>query len=175
MGEFATIITSGAKRARAYSTLMLQGVEAASAAKKPVGQGGKIIDTNTPSFVFGHLALYPARIFTLLGHDGTHIAAPEAWHELFKAGAVCLDDGSAKYPALNVLTEHYFRSMDAAIELLDRTPDVMLLSQHPDEKARVNWPCIGAAFNFLLGGHVMVHMGQLSAWRRCMGLAAAAT
>jgi hypothetical protein len=37
----------------------------------------------------------------------------------------------------------------------------------------VNWPCIGAAFNFLLSGHVMVHMGQVSAWRRCMGLPAA--
>jgi hypothetical protein len=49
----------------------------------------------------------------------------------------------------------------------------MLLAQHPDEKARVNWPCIGAAFNFLLSGHVMVHMGQVSAWRRCMGLPAA--
>lgn len=175
MGDFATILTTGAKRARMYSELMLQGIEPAAAAKKPLGAGGKLIDTNTPAFVFGHLALYPARIFTLLGKDASHIAAPEAWHELFKAGAPCLDDGSASYPSFTTLTAHFFRATDAAIDLLSNTPDVHLLAMHPDEKARANWPNIGSAFNFLLSGHVMVHMGQVSAWRRCVGLPSAAT
>lgn len=173
MGEFASIITVSARRARSYSGLMLQGIDGSQAAKKPLGHNGKVIDTNTPSFVFGHLALYPARILTLLGQDASAIAAPEAWHDLFKAGAPCLDDGTSKYPPLDVLSEHFFRATDAAIEALDRTPDAQLLAQHPDEKARANWPCIGAAFNFLLVGHVMVHAGQVSAWRRCYGLPAA--
>jgi hypothetical protein len=173
MGDYATILISGAKRARAYSELMLQGIDASHAAKKPAGAGGKLIDTNTPSFVYGHLALYPARILTLLGKDASAIAAPEAWHDLFKAGAPCLDDGTSAYPSFSTLTAHYFRATDAAIDTLARTPDVMLLAMHPDEKARANWPNIGSAINFLLSGHVMVHMGQVSAWRRCMGLSAA--
>jgi hypothetical protein len=32
------------------------------------------------------------------------------------------------------------------------------------------FPTIGAAINFYLIGHVQVHLGQISAWRRGMGL-----
>ena len=29
---------------------------------------------------------------------------------------------------------------------------------------------VGGAINFYIGGHVQVHLGQLSAWRRAIGL-----
>jgi hypothetical protein len=32
---------------------------------------------------------------------------------------------------------------------------------------------VGALVSFYLGGHVMNHVGQLSAWRRAMGLPSA--
>ena len=35
------------------------------------------------------------------------------------------------------------------------------------------FPTVGAAINFYLTGHVMMHAGQISAWRRCMGMPAA--
>jgi hypothetical protein len=31
-------------------------------------------------------------------------------------------------------------------------------------------PTVGAAVNFMLGGHLQMHLGQVSAWRRAMGL-----
>ena len=35
------------------------------------------------------------------------------------------------------------------------------------------FPTKGAALGFYVGGHFMMHMGQLSAWRRAMGMGAA--
>jgi hypothetical protein len=35
------------------------------------------------------------------------------------------------------------------------------------------FPTIGGAVNFLLVGHVQMHLGQVSTWRRVMGLGSA--
>jgi hypothetical protein len=41
-------------------------------------------------------------------------------------------------------------------------------------RSREMFPTLGAVVAFYLGGHVMNHLGQLSAWRRCLGLPPAA-
>jgi hypothetical protein len=40
----------------------------------------------------------------------------------------------------------------------------------PDESRRERFPTVGAATNFLLNDHLMFHAGQVSAWRRAVGL-----
>ena len=37
-------------------------------------------------------------------------------------------------------------------------------------RARELFPTIGAVVAFYLAGHVLNHLGQLSTWRRCIGL-----
>ena len=41
-------------------------------------------------------------------------------------------------------------------------------------RSRELFPTLGAVVAFYLAGHVMNHLGQLSAWRRCIGLPPAA-
>jgi hypothetical protein len=35
------------------------------------------------------------------------------------------------------------------------------------------FPTLGSLYNFYVGGHMMMHLGQISTWRRMMGLGAA--
>ena len=35
------------------------------------------------------------------------------------------------------------------------------------------FPTVGVAVNFLVNNHVMMHLGQISTWRRLMGLGSA--
>lgn len=177
MAEHAQNIVAGAKRAAQYAELMLKDVDPAKAGSKPRGMNNVVIDTNTPSFVFGHLAIYPARVLTLLGRPESEIAAikvTEQWENLFKAGAPCEDDtGNTKYPAFKTLSDHFLKAHAAAMQALEATPDAQLTAVFPDPARREVFPTIGAAINFLMIGHPMVHLGQVSAWRRCMGLKSA--
>lgn len=177
MGAFGEALAAMGTFAGGYAELILKDVRAQQFARKPRFEtpgGGTVVDTNHPAFNFGHLALYPHRAFSLTGASGAHIEAPAAWQDLFKAGAPCLDDPSGTiYPAMNVLTEAFFKHHKAAVEHIRSVGDDVLAGVNPNEAARSRFPTVGAAVGFLLHGHVMVHMGQLSAWRRCFGMPSA--
>jgi hypothetical protein len=171
MGEYVEIVLAGAKRTRGYAEKLAQGITPAQAGRKPVLTTGKVIDTNHPLFVYGHLSIYPARFFTLTGADASSVQAPEAWVTLFKAGAPCEDDVHGTiYPAWGEVLAQYLRATDAALAHLSTVHDAVLLGQTPDPKMREAFPTVGAIINFLSSAHSMMHLGQVSAWRRCMGL-----
>jgi hypothetical protein len=138
--------------------------------------GGQLVQTNHAAFVLGHLALYPAKVFTRLGRPAGSTACPETWPALFEAGAACQDDADAKiYPPLAVLTQRFFAGYEAAAKAVAETPDAALLAPNTAEgRSRETFPTLGAVVGFYLSGHVMNHLGQLSAWRRCLGLPPAA-
>jgi hypothetical protein len=71
---------------------------------------------------------------------------------------------------MSVVLEAFGRAYDVALTEVARASDAQLLKETPNESHRKNFPTIGALSNFLLGAHVAVHIGQVSAWRRCMGL-----
>jgi hypothetical protein len=171
-------IIAGAKRVAQYAQLMLKDIDPATAAAKPSGRANVIIDTNTPTFVFGHLAIYPARVLSLLGRPDAEISAikvSEQWENFFKAGAPCEDDANnSLYPSLALLSQHFFHAHDQAMRALEHPgTDARLLEPFPDPARREVFPLVGAAINFLMVGHPMVHLGQVSTWRRCMGLKSA--
>jgi hypothetical protein len=103
------------------------------------------------------------------------IKVSEQWEALFKAGAPCEDDvENTKYPSLTAVSAHFLKAHAAAMHALaTATSDEPLLAPFPDPARREVFPTVGAAVNFLMVGHPMVHLGQVSAWRRCMGLGAA--
>jgi hypothetical protein len=177
MGQYLDMMLAGAKRSRLYSEKLLVGVKPEQAARKPhfeTGGAPLMVDTNHPTFVFGHLALYPARIMKFAGLDNTAFAVPAGWEDLFKAGVPCHDDPEGKiYPKLDVVTAQFFKGTDAMIATLEKTDDNILLVPTPDEKMRERFPLAGAAITFMLNNHVMLHLGQISAWRRCFGLPSA--
>jgi hypothetical protein len=58
----------------------------------------------------------------------------------------------------------------AASEALKSANDECFFAENPNEPMRDKFPTVGAMIGFYVGGHFMVHMGQLSAWRRACGL-----
>ena len=177
MGQFLDMMLTGAKRSRAYSEKLLVGIKPEQAARKPhfeTDAAAVVVDTNHPTFVYGHLSLYPARILKFVGLSTGAVEAPEGWEAIFKAGVPCLDDpGQTIYPKFEVVSAQFFKATDAAIAALAKLDDSALLAPTPEERYRESFPLTGAAVNFMLNNHMMIHLGQVSAWRRCFGLPSA--
>jgi hypothetical protein len=170
MGQYAQMITAPAKMARGYAERVLVGVTPQQFGRKPAAEG-KTIETNHPAWVFGHLATYPAKIAPMVGLDGSKLAPPPNFEELFKDGTPCKDDPTGTiYPAMEAITGAFFRAHDGLFELLGGIDDAKLIQPTLDEKARQRFPLVGARVLFMCNNHIMMHMGQISAWRRCMGL-----
>lgn len=173
MGATMDMILKPAQRTLGYAKKLAEGVTPQTAARFP-HFGDKTIITNHPTFVFGHLSLYPARILGFYGLDASAVAAPAGWAELLKAGVECQDDPKGTiYPAWPVVFEQYVKSYESAIASLAAVNDSALMQPMPDEKVRETFPTLGIATVFMLNNHQMVHMGQVSAWRRCFGLPSA--
>ncbi|MBS0186897.1 MAG: DinB family protein [Planctomycetes bacterium] len=177
MGKVFEQIVTASRRGRGLADKMLVGVTPQIFARKPrfeTTAGTKVIDCNHPAFVFGHLSLYPARIYSLLGLDGTSVAAPAEYTDLFKAGAECKDDPEGRlYPAMDKVVGVFGRNYDTALDRLATLDDALLFTPTPDERYRQFFPMSGIAVNFMLTSHLMMHMGQISTWRRCFGLPSA--
>ncbi len=57
----------------------------------------------------------------------------------------------------------------AAIAALEKAEDSVFEQQNPNEGMRQKFATIGAMHGFYVGGQFMMHMGQMSAWRRMAG------
>ena len=173
MGATGEIIAASARRTQQYAERLLNAVTYEKFARKPVfEQGAKVVDTNHPCFVYGHLALYPGKVVQMIGVSARDAEVPTNWDELFRAGAECQDDPDRKiYPDMKVVTEKFFAGYKAAIEAVAQLPDAKFSEQTPNERYREFFPTIGGLCNFLLNNHVSMHLGQVSVWRRCYGLA----
>ncbi len=174
MGEFAASIARASRRTRAYAEKLVAGITPEMAARVPV-IGGVTIQTNHASFLFGHLSLYPARIAKVAGVSGEGLSVPEPWDGLFKVGAPCVDDPRSgqrdgHYPVFADVRDRFFETYDAVVTRIEGLDDAVFARVNPEERYREAFPTVGPACLFLLNNHVAMHMGQLSAWRRCMGL-----
>ncbi len=170
MGQYAQLITAAGKVSRVYAERLLVGITAQQFARKPA-VGGKTIDANHPAWVFGHLATYPAKVAGTVGLDGSKLAPPANFDELFKDGTPCQDDATGSiYPAMAVITGAFFQAHDGLFEVLGGIDDAKLIQPTPDEKARLRFPLVGGRLLFMCNNHIMMHLGQISTWRRCLGL-----
>lgn len=124
---------------------------------------------NHPAFVYGHLAIYPKKVAELLGEPDAVVDVPEGWDDLFQPGVECSADAS-KYPAKDAIVERFLADYKAASEVVARTPDEVFQREFPDESRRERFPTVGVAINFLMNNHTMMHLGQISSWRRAVGL-----
>jgi hypothetical protein len=135
--------------------------------------GGTTIESNHPAFVFGHLSLYGPRILTQLGQPAPTI--PANFDALFSKDAKCVDDPAATiYPSMAEVTTVFFDGYKAAATALRSIPDEALQAPNPMEgRMAALFPTLGSLQAFYCGGHLMMHLGQISAWRRMAGLGAA--
>lgn len=137
--------------------------------------GGTSIQSNHPAFIVGHLGLYPVKVLELLGSDGASAKPPAGFSELFSDKATCVDDpDSTIYPSADALVPFFEDSHAQAIEALRNATDEQLSADNPvDTPMRTVCPKLGSLLAFYMTGHVMIHLGQLSAWRRMEGLSPA--
>ncbi len=137
--------------------------------------GGVTIQSNHGAFVLGHLSIYGPRILEHLGGDVTAATPSQRFVEAFSKDAKCLDDPEGKfYPPMDQITETFLATYRAALEPLRRADDALMARTNPSGGRLTElFPTIGSMLAFYAGGHVSMHLGQMSAWRRMLGLSEA--
>ncbi|MCC7387598.1 MAG: DinB family protein [Phycisphaerales bacterium] len=174
MGSLAQTVIAPQGPLLRYAEKLLEGVTPAQFARQPLGRNG-IIDTNHPAFIFGHLSVYPARICAIAGITDSALANPPGFEGLFAAGSVCKDDpDGTTYPPMQEVTAHFFEGHRQMFARLAELSDEQLAAPHGQENdfSRA-FPSRAALLAFYVGPHPFTHIGQMSAWRRCMGLPSA--
>ncbi|MCC6909620.1 MAG: DinB family protein [Phycisphaerales bacterium] len=127
---------------------------------------------NHPAWCFGHLSLYPDRAFnSILGR--TDLARTnERFTKLFEPGSKCLDDASI-YPAKDEIMAELRERHAVMLDYLETVDDEVLQRPTAHERYASRFPQIGHVLHFLFANHVTMHLGQVSSWRRCIGLPSA--
>jgi hypothetical protein len=173
MPSIGPMIAASAKLSLGYSERLLKDITPHQFARFAT-VGGQQIESNHPAFIFGHLSLYSCRIVEQLGGDASSIKPTAEFENVFSQKAKCVDDPNGSiYPAMEQITERYFTGLNRSIATLEMADDALFSLENPNEPMRGKFPTMGAMHAFYVGGHTMMHLGQLSAWRRCMGLGAA--
>ena len=135
--------------------------------------GGVAVASNHPAFIYGHLSLYAPKILRLIGHPAPSV--PDQFELRFSKDAQCVDDPDLDlYPAMREVVEFFTEGHRMVSAALRSTGDDALQQPNPAEgRMKELFPTIGSAQAFYCGGHMMMHLGQMSAWRRMEGLGAA--
>ncbi|MFO0839895.1 MAG: DinB family protein [Phycisphaerae bacterium] len=172
MGQIGQILSHTASPPMAYAERLLSGIRAEDAPRfaRP---GGLQVISNHPTFVFGHLSLYPAKVLEHLRLPAGAAAIPAGWEAVFKAGVQCQDDPQQRiYPAFETVSQFFFASMKHALAALAEATDATLAAPNnaPEQRMRERFPMLGGMLGFYISGHTQMHLGQVSAWRRMMGL-----
>ncbi|MGD9790532.1 MAG: DinB family protein [Phycisphaerales bacterium] len=178
MGQIAELTLPAANRVRDNAVALCHGVDPKVAAHRPTFEhDGKpvTIETNHPVFILGHLAIYPPMMLTLLGRDASRVQVPESYTTLFGRGVKSHDarhmpEGLA-YPSFDEVRDAFIAGHDAVVAAIPTIDDALLLSNTPkDSRYAERFPKLGQVFQFFMLTHPMLHLGQFSTWRRCMGL-----
>lgn len=136
--------------------------------------GGVTIESNHPCFILGHLSLYGPRVVKELGGDMAGIEPTSAFQDAFSKSATCVDDPDGSiYPSMDEVVGAFRAGQERAISVLEQTSDEIFKTENPNEPMRGKFPTMGQMHAFYLGGHLMMHLGQFSAWRRAVGLGSA--
>jgi len=121
---------------------------------------------NHPAWVLGHLALTADMLGGMLGCEPL---CPPEWQTLFGMDSTPSDDPAA-YPSRDELLTTLEKAHTAIAAAVERLPEDRWGEPTPLEAVRGFLPTFGDAIVFVTTSHEMMHLGQLSAWRRVAGL-----
>ncbi|NBP88908.1 MAG: DinB family protein [Planctomycetia bacterium] len=132
--------------------------------------GGQVVESNHPCFIVGHLCLYPAKVLEQLGHEPPTV--PAGFEEAFSKTATCQDDPDGNlYPPFDAVMAFFLAGHQQLVAVLRQTPNEAFDRENPaDGPLKKRFPTLSSMHAFYCGGHLMMHLGQLSAWRRMHGL-----
>ena len=124
---------------------------------------------NHPAFCFGHVTLSTGQALALIGRSDL-VVEPDGYAALFGMGVECVEQ-DGRYPAMEAILDWYLTQHRAAAGAIRGVSDEALTAASPPGgMLSERLPTVGALLNFAVHGHHMVHLGQISAWRRAMGL-----
>jgi hypothetical protein len=152
-----------------YADRLLKGLPADRFARF-ASVGGTTVESNHPAFILGHLALYGPRIAGQLGARPT--LPPSSFEKAFSKEAACVDDAAGViYPPMDEVVKAFRTGCEEAIAALRSATDDTMQNANPAEGRMLElFPTLGSIHGFYAGGHMMMHLGQLSAWRRMEGM-----
>ena len=128
---------------------------------------------NSALFNMGHLAIYPERILGMMGRQDLAVPLDAGWEELFKNGAPCVEQ-DGRYPGKEAILKRFVQRHQVVADALPSVSDSHLRAANPmGGRMAEMLPTVGAAVMFLCGSHLQMHLGQVSAWRRAMGMGSA--
>ena len=124
---------------------------------------------NHPAWIVGHLACSWEFVAQVTGAD---YRAPEGWNKLFGMGSKPTSD-RARYPGKEALLAELDRGDQVVTPVAAKLSDEALAAVMPLENFRRFLPTVEHGLVFGMTGHYLYHLGQLSGWRRAMGLPSA--
>jgi DinB superfamily len=124
-------------------------------------------DVNHPAWVLGHLAFSADRAKSLLGAEKD---LPEAWTQLFGPGSKPTTN-RGDYPSKGDLLQAVEQGFERLRQKAAAATPEQLTKPSTNPRTRDVLPTVQDGVAFLLTGHLGVHLGQLSTWRRMIGLA----
>lgn len=123
---------------------------------------------NHPAWILGHYAIGADFVAQLLGQP---LLTDSDWMAKFGPGSTPTTDRTA-YPSKQILLGMARRTHARAIELMSSATDDQLAAPNTTPFFPDVFPTTGDLLTHLLTTHGAMHLGQLSAWRRCVGKAA---
>jgi uncharacterized damage-inducible protein DinB len=122
---------------------------------------------NHPAWILGHLAAVADSGLQMAGQP---LALPADWHQLFDPGTIPSPERPL-YPSKADLVTAYEASHVRLTDALAAGPDPARLARpNPLRDLRPVLPTMGDLLAHNLTTHEATHLGQLSAWRRQLGL-----
>ncbi|MCK6475343.1 MAG: DinB family protein [Phycisphaerales bacterium] len=161
MNPLASAVLITWKRNAAYGRRLVEDLSAEQWLSQPVA--GRVL--NHPAWIFSHLNLYASVAGSLiraepfedpLGHLYGQNSRPEA--------------GLSAYQAPGQLLAVWSELHESATVGLEKLPAGATSMPNPLERWRGVHPTVGDMLVTLMVKHESGHLGQLSAWRRAMGL-----
>jgi hypothetical protein len=167
--SLGNVIADSLQQSLRYGERLLKDGPADRAARF-AAPGGVVVESNHPAFIYGHLSLYAPKILRLIGHPAPPV--PDGFELAFSKDAACVDDVDGDlYPSLDDIVAFFLEGHRMTIGALRSTPDAVFDQPNPAEgRMQELFPTIGSVQAFYCGGHMMMHLGQMSGWRRMEGL-----
>jgi hypothetical protein len=112
-------------------------------------------------------------ILQQLGHPTPPV--PAHFEDVFSKDATCRDDEDGDlYPARDEVVAFFQEGHRMLAAALRSAPPATFDGPNPAEgRMKELFPTLGSVQTFYCGGHMMMHLGQVSAWRRMEGLGSA--
>jgi hypothetical protein len=143
-----------------YCQQLLDGIADERLTEQPIA------GVNHPAWILGHLAWTADRALEVLGSPAL---LPAEWATLYGRGSTPAAS-RAVYPSKDELVRAFEAGYEQLRQKASAASDEQLSLPTTNPRAKGTLPTQKEFLAFLMTGHVGVHLGQLSTWRRLISL-----